>query len=159
MQCCTRAPPIYYVCSSVRSMGQLCVGVMVRDPDAAYAYSCAVPKAKGHKKGQTTALYKWLEEYGNDECLVVGAHPKSANSLRVALPNGTQFDLTSISLLGTPAAHIPVGSIITFTYRGWASGLPLQPCAQALRTDRPWADIVASFIQPPASNCGLSSEI
>jgi len=134
-------------------------GVMVRDPGAPYTYSCFEPRHHGHKKGQTNALYKWLEEYGNDECLVLGPCPERANSLRVSLPNGVEFDLTSISLLGTSAAQVAAGSIITFTYRGWARGLPLNPCAQALRTDRPWSDIVANFIQPPAMNCGLAVPI
>jgi DNA ligase-1 len=126
-------------------------GVMIRDPDAKYTYSCFERRHHGHKKGQTASLYKWLEEYGNDECLVIAPHAGHTNSLRCSLPNGAEFVLSCNSLLGIPASDIQAGSIITFTYRGWSSGLPLDPCAQAFRTDRVWSDIVASFIQPPSS--------
>ena len=85
---------------------------------------------------------------------MLGTH---ANSLRVSLPNGTEFVLDSIALLGMLARDIAAGSIITFTYRGWSSGIPLNPCAQAFRTDRAWSDIVASFIQPPALAQGLAT--
>lgn len=133
-------------------------GVMVRDPDAAYAYSCAVPKAKGHKKGQTTALYKWLEEYGNDECRVIGPaqHAGHANSLHVELPSGTRFFLTSLSRLGAKRAISP-GTIITFTYHGWEGGRPVNASAQAVRTDRTWEDIQAVFIPPPNLRQELST--
>jgi hypothetical protein len=134
-------------------------GVMVRDPGAPYIYSCFEPKHHGHKKGQTASLYKWLEEYGNDECLVVGKHPERANSLTVSLPNNTEFTLSNISPLGVPATGIAPGSIITFTYRGWAKGEPVNPCAQDFRTDRAWSDIVASFIEPPSLKVGLASAI
>jgi hypothetical protein len=166
-------------------------GVMIRDPDARYVHSCHAPKTPGHKKGQTTSLYKWLEEYGNDECIVLGlappvaaeaapAEPSSpttakrrrksngaaapvaaaelgANSLRVALPNGTEFELSSISRLGMMARDIAAGSIITFTYHGWSGGRPLRASAQALRTDRSWVDIRANFIPPPALETGLAA--
>lgn len=134
-------------------------GVMVRDPDAPYTYACFEPKHLGHKKGQTASLYKFLEEYGNDECVVIGSHPDRQNSLLVSLPNSTVFTLSSISLLGVAASNIKAGSIITFTYRGWTKGLPLNPCAQAFRTDRSWSDIVDGFIQPPISGNGLATPV
>lgn len=139
-------------------------GVMVLDPDARYRHSCFEPKHHGHKKGQTPSMYKWLEEYGNDECVVVSMTPDSAsatdrqhaNSLRVSLPNGAQFMLSSISCLGVRATEVRAGSIITFTYKGWsATGLPIGASAQAFRTDRTWQDIVDNFIPPPQLSSGL----
>jgi len=157
-------------------------GVMIRDPNALYVYSCFEPKAHGHKKGQTTVLYKWLEEYGNDECLVLKAgaadapqeadaprakrrkpngsseahESMGANSLWVSLPNGTEFALRAISRLNTKASDVKPGSIITFTYHGWSNGLPLNPSAQAFRTDRSWEDIKDNFIPPPNLELGLA---
>lgn len=131
-------------------------GVMIRDPAAPYTYACFEPRVVGRKKGQTGSLYKWLQEYGNDECKVTGKVSDSA-SLRVVLPNGTKFELCSIAQLGVPTASVAIGSIITFTYRGWAQGLPLGAAAQAFRFDRTWQDIVDNFIPPPNLAQGLTA--
>ena len=154
----TVIPPVFGSSKNIGAHYDGGEGVMVRDPDAPYEYSCEVAKAPGHKKGQTTGLYKWLEEYGNDECRVIGPAPGHANSnsLLVELPNASQFVLGSLSRLGAPASSVPAGAIITFTYRGWDEGLPVSASAQALRSDRTWEDIQQHFIPPPMLKQTLS---
>jgi hypothetical protein len=152
-----KVPTTYGSCGLIGAKYEGGEGVMIRDPDALYVHSCFEPKQPGHKKGQTGSLYKWLDEYGNDECIVLKSPNPGANSLEVSLPNGTKFVLSAISSLGVRASDIKLGSIITFTYRGWAGGLPLHASAQTFRTERTWNDIVNNFIAPPALSQGLAT--